>query len=133
MDDAVLSAWFDQYLTTFAALARGDSDDTDELLQYYALPLLVTTNDAAQVLSTAEDVTDFARRQAERLRAVNYDHSTMLGGAVRPLNASTALYETTFARERADGSEIARLGVTYLIAEADEGLRIFVLAVHAAV
>ena len=130
MDDVALRSWFDQYLATFAAGARGECDDVNEVLDYFAVPLLVTGDDAAHAFRTAEEVKGFARRQVERLRAVNYDHSETLDADVITLNATSALYRAAFARERADGSEIGRLGVTYLITNGSGGLRISALAVH---
>ena len=131
MDEVSIKAWFDQYLTAFAARGRGESDDLNALLEYYGVPLLVTTDDAARALTAAEDVTAFARQQVEGLRAANYDRSQTLRAEVTTLNATSAVYKAAFARLRADGSEISRLGVTYLITNGPAGLRISVLAVHA--
>jgi hypothetical protein len=46
-------AWFNDYLSAFAALGRGELDDPRLLLDYYAVPLLLTTDDAALALTTA--------------------------------------------------------------------------------
>ena len=75
MDEAAIRSWFDQYLAALAVCGRGESDDLDALLEYYGVPLLVATDDAAQALTTAGDVTGFARRQVQGMRAASYDHS----------------------------------------------------------
>jgi hypothetical protein len=131
MDEAGIREWFDEYSEAFAARGRGESDDLQAFLEYYAVPLLVATDDAAQALTTAEMVMGFAGRQVQGLRAANYDHTDTLDSELRTLNATSVLYRADFARRRADDSEIARFGVTYLIIDGPEGLRIAALAVHA--
>lgn len=95
------------------------------------MPLVVATNDAARALTGAEDVTGFARQQVDGMRAASYDHTETIDYEVTTLNATGALYRGDFARQRADGSEIGRLGVTYLITDGPVGLRISALAIHA--
>jgi hypothetical protein len=131
VNEGGVRAWFGQYLTVLAARGRGDSDDLDAFLQYYAVPLVVATDDAAKALGAADEVIGFARRQVEGMRAANYDRSATINSEFTELNATSALYRATFARQRGDGSEIGRFGVTYLITDGAEGLRISALAVHA--
>jgi hypothetical protein len=131
MDEVGIREWFDEYSEAFAARGRGESDDLQAFLEYYAVPLLFATDDAAQALTTAEVVMGFAGRQVEGLRAANYDHTDTLDAELTTLNATSVLYRADFARRRADDSEIARFRVTYLIIEVPEGLRIAALAVHA--
>src|SRR5882762_9283559 len=117
MDEVGIRAWFDQYLKALAARGRGEADDVHALLDYYGVPLLVATDDAAGALSATEDVMGFARQQVERMRAADYDHTETLDSEVTTLNATSALYRADFARQRADGTEIGRLAVTYLITD----------------
>ena len=131
VDDVSFRGWFDEYSEAFAARGRGESDDLQAFLEYYAVPLLIATDDAAQALTTAEEVMGFASQQVEGLRAANYDHTDTLDSELTTLNATSVLYRADFARRRADDSEIARFGVTYLIIDGPEGLRIAALAVHA--
>jgi hypothetical protein len=53
VDAAGLSRWFDEYLDTFAACARGDREIAS-LLRYYAVPLIVTSDDGVVVSTTEE-------------------------------------------------------------------------------
>ena len=77
-------AWLDDYLSAFAALGRGELDDPRLLLDYYAVPLLLTTDDAALALTTENDVVDAVRRQIAGLRDAGYDRSeTIRSRAVR--------------------------------------------------
>ena len=125
-----IRAWFDEYLRAFAACGRGDSDDLEVLLQYYGVPLLLSTDEAALTLTTADEVLSVARRQFEGLRAENYDRSEALNSEVVALNATSALSTVDFSRRRKDGSEIGRLRATYLITDGENGRRISALVVH---
>jgi hypothetical protein len=132
MDELSVRAWFNQYLDALATRGRGQSDDLQPLLDYYGVPLLVAMNDAATALTSEEEVVGFARQQIAGMRADNFHRTVTLQSEVIRLNASSALYRAEFARERADGTEIARLGVTYFVTLGSEGLRISALALHAA-
>jgi hypothetical protein len=123
-------AWFDEYLRTFAACGRGESDDLRMLLQYYGVPLLLTTDEAALALTTEDEVLNAARQQIEGMRAANYDRSETLNSEIVALNATSATHTADFSRQRADGSEIGRLRATYLITDGPTGRRISAVAVH---
>jgi hypothetical protein len=130
MDELGIRAWFDEYLKALAACGRGKSDELHVLLDYYGVPLIVATDDVARALTTPEDVMGFARQQVGGMRAANYHHTETLDSEVTALNATSALYRADFARQSADGSEIGRLGVTYLIIDGSAGLRISAAAIH---
>lgn len=131
MDEVSIRAWFDEYSEAFAARGRGEAGDLHAFLEYYAVPLLVATDDAARALTTGEDVMGFAGQQVEGMRAANYDHTVTIDSELSMLNATSVLYSGDFARQRADDSEIVRFGVTYLITDGPAGLRIAALVVHA--
>ncbi len=126
----VTRSWFDDYLRRFAACARNDTDDLDGLLDYYAVPLVVTSDAVAVALTSADDVMTFVRQQIDGLREVDYDHTTTLRGDVVALNGTSALYAGEFSRHRGDGGEIGRLQVTYLITNGPSGRRISAMALH---
>jgi hypothetical protein len=130
MHEADVRAWFDDYLAAFAALGRGEHDDPRILLDYYAVPLVLTTDKAVLALATEGDVVDAIRRQIYGLRDAGYDHSEALDSKVSVLNACTALYAAEFSRQRSDGSEIGRLAATYLMTAGKQGQRISALIVH---
>ena len=123
-------AWLDDYLSAFAALGRGELDDPRLLLDYYAVPLLLTTDDAALALTTEDDVVDAVRRQIAGLRDAGYDRSQTIRSELSVLNARAALYAAEFSWRRADGSEIGRLAATYLITVGTRGRRISALIVR---
>lgn len=130
MQAADVRAWFDDYLNVFAALGRGDLDDPRLLLEYYAVPLLLTNDDAVVGLTSENEVVDTVRGQLRGLRDSGYNRSKIITSDVDVLNANTALYAAEFARQRADDSEIGRLAATYLITLGATGTRISALVVR---
>ena len=130
MDAVEIRAWFDGYLRAFAARGRGESDDLHMLLQYYGVPLLLSTDEAALALTTEDEVLNAVRQQMEGMRAAKYDRSETLNAETVALNATTAIHTADFSRQRTDGSEIGRLRATYLITDGPKGRRISAVAVR---
>jgi hypothetical protein len=56
--------------------------------------------------------------------------SEVLSSEVTVLNSTSALYRGAFSRRRADGGQLNRVAVTYLVTDGPAGRRISVLAVH---
>lgn len=128
---ADIRAWFGNYLRAYAAWCRGDTHDISQLLEYYGVPLLLTTDATAVTLTGDDEVADAVGQQIERLRTAGYDRTETLDSETTMINATTALHRADFAWLRAGGSEIARLRVTYVITHADSGHRISALMVGA--
>jgi hypothetical protein len=129
MNENDVREWFGEYLDAFAACGRRDGDAAS-LLAYYGVPLLVTT-DAGSIAATSEDqVLGVAQQQVEGMRAANYDHTEVLQANVTVLNAASALYRGEFSRVGADGGEISRPRLTYLVTDGPVGRRISALLVH---
>lgn len=129
MDDNDVTRWFGEYLDAFAACGRGEKDATS-LLAYYGVPLLLATDDAFVALTTEDQVIAAAQRQIDGMLAADYDHSDVLSSEVTVVNATSALYRGAFSRQRADGTEISQLTVTYLVTDSSVGRRISALALH---
>jgi hypothetical protein len=129
MDSEDMSRWFGEYLDAFAACGRGEAD-ADALLEYYGVPLLLTTENGFFALTSDDQVIAALQPQVDGMRAAAYDRSEILDSEVTVLNFASALYRGTFSRQRSDGGEISRLTATYLVTEGAVGRRISVLAVH---
>ena len=121
--------WFEHYLRVYAACCRGDSDDPRQLLEYFGVPLLLTTDETAVALTSEDDVVAALGQQVDRLRAAGYARTDTLESETTILNASTALHRARFAWLRADDSEIARMGLAYVITHGVSGRRISALVV----
>jgi hypothetical protein len=124
-----LRAWFESYLRAFAACCRSDSGDVRSLLEYYGVPLLLTTDETAVSLTREEQVVDSVGQQVGRLRAADYDRTDTLDSETTMLNATTALHRAHFSWLRVDGSEIARMRLAYVITHGVTGRRISGLVV----
>jgi hypothetical protein len=129
MRDNEVSRWFGEYLDRFAACGRGERNATS-LLVYYGVPLMVATDDGFIALTSEDQVIAVAQGQIDGMRASDYDHSDVVRSDVTVVNATSAIYRGEFSRVRADGAEINRLAVTYLVTDGPVGRRISVLAVH---
>ena len=129
VDNSKVSRWFSEYLDAFAACGRGERD-TASLLAYYGVPLLLTTDDGSFSLTSEDQVVAAVGQQIDGMRAAGYDRSEVLSSEVTVLNSRSALYRGAFSRRRADGGEINRVAVTYLVTDGPAGRRIAVLAVH---
>ena len=126
---AEVRAWFECDLRAYAACCRGDSDNARQLLEYFGVPLLLTTDATAVALTSDDDVINAVGQQIERLRAAGYERTETLDSDTTMLNATTALHRAHFSWLRADGSEIARMRLAYVIAQGVSGRRISALVV----
>jgi uncharacterized NTF2-like protein DUF6841 len=89
-----------------------------------------STDEDFTALTSEDQVTAAAQQQIDTMRAAHYHNSDVVGSEVTVLNATSALYRGAFSRRRADGSEIGRLTVTYLVTDGPVGRRISALALH---
>jgi len=119
-------------LEVFEACGRGAENGIGRLLDYYDVPLLLTTDDGVLALTSEAEVTRAVQQQIDGMRAAGYHRSEVLESHVEVLNTVSAFYRALLSRERGDGSEIGRLRVTYLITDGSAGRRISALLVHSA-
>lgn len=129
MQPQSLSQWFDEYLDSFAACGRGETE-TKSLVEFYGVPLMLSTDAGYSGLITQTQVVTAIQQQIDGLRAAAYDRSEIIENKVIALNPTFAVYEGTFSRRRSDGSEIGRPTITYIITEGSLGRRISAIAVH---
>jgi hypothetical protein len=129
VDSSDVSRWFGEYLDAFGACGRGESE-TGSLLEYYGVPLLLTTDGGFAALTSDDQVVAVLQQQVDGMRAAGYARTEIVGSEVTVMNSASALYRGTFSRQRDDGGEISRLTATYLVTDGAVGRRISVLAVH---
>ena len=129
MDSAWVRRWFDDYLDVFAAATRGERPMA-ELLDRYAVPLLLTTDEGAFTLSTRDELAAVIQGQVDGLRAQRYRSTALVSAEVTELNGTSACYRGAFVRHDVDGAELGRVAVTYLLVDGAAGAQIAVLASH---
>ena len=130
MDELEVKHWFDAYFADFVALGRGDIDDVRRVLDYYGVPLLISSDSGSMVLLDEAQVLGAAQQQIDGMRSAGYDRSDELGAETTVMNRSCAIHRGRFSRLRADGTEIARLEATYLITDGTAGRRISAIVLH---
>ena len=129
MDSDDARRWFGEYLDAYAACGRGERD-TAELLAYYGVPLLVTTDDGFFPLTSDDQVLAVMLHQIDGMRVAGFARSEALGSEITVLNSTSALYRGTYSWQKSDGAEIRRVTLTYLVTDGPAGRRISALLVH---
>jgi hypothetical protein len=131
MNDKDVREWFGRYLDAFAACVKGERD-TASLLAFYGVPIVFTTDDGCFALTLEEHVIGAVQPQIDALRAAHYARSEIVESNVTVVNAHSAIVDCAISRQRADGTEISRLGATYIVTDGARGRRISLLAVKSA-
>lgn len=129
VDESEIRDWFAEYLSAFAALGRGESQRGD-LVAYYGVPFLLTSDDVMLSLGTRDEVAAWLQSQVDAMAAAKYDHTERLASDVAILNRNTALHRAELSRQRADDTEINHMSVTYVITREAEAFRISALLLH---
>jgi hypothetical protein len=130
LDADAVGRWIDDYLSAFAASARGDSDMAS-LLGHFGVPMVITTDEGVVTLMTDDEAAAVMQSHVDGLRALGFHHSQVLQSEVTMLNATSAVYRATLSRRNVDGGEIDCPTVAYVVTEDVAGPRIVLLAAHA--
>ena len=115
--------WFAGYLDAFTSLARGARTDSEALLAFYGVPLVMLSEERCSALMDRSAVIGAVQTLVAGLRRVDYAGSIVHRLDVRPLNARAAIINGIFSRYDREGGELERLGATYLVAKTDDGWR----------
>ena len=81
MEASEVEDWFAQYLSAFAALGRGETLPAD-VVPYYGVPFLLTTDDVIVSLGTVDEVAAWLQSQADATSAMGYNHTETLASDV---------------------------------------------------
>jgi hypothetical protein len=129
LDATVVGRWIEGYFDAFAACARGQGDMA-LLLGHFGVPMVVTSDEGVVTLMTDDEAAAVMQSQVDVLRALGFDHTKVLQSEVTVLNGASALYRASLSRRNADGGEIDRPTITYLVTDDVAGPRIVLLASH---
>lgn len=125
MDDkAAVTRVLTDYFNAFSTL------DVQAIVSYYHEPSLFITPQGVIAAPTHAAMTDGFTSVAEGLRARGYRRSELSMLHVKQLSATATLASGVTVRYKADGQELERVGVTYLLHKADSRWRIAVVATH---
>ena len=117
-------AWFKQYDAIFAALASGDQNNVEALLNFYSIPVTMTTDDVYRVLSDGPSILQYLNSAIRLLRRSGYAQTVTHRFDVRILNRRSAIIDVDVSRLSTGGSELARFGAVEVASRTDDGWRI---------
>ena len=100
------------------------NDDTRLAAAFYEEPASIVGPKVFLLLLTKTDVVKFLDSLQLTARPLGYAKSTLEYLATRMLNSEMALCSAITARWRADGSEMQKVGATYLLRRGTEGWKI---------
>ena len=104
--------------------------DAQAILPYFHEPSFMIGPGGVAATSTQAALTAILTPAMQGLRARGYARSELSMVRVKPLSATTTLASGVAVRYKADGQELERVGVTYLLHKADSVWKIAVLVAH---
>jgi hypothetical protein len=125
VSDEVTSWFFDDYLPTWVGVAAGTIARGPEfILDYWAAPLHLSTEQGGQWFQDAPAVVQFLEETQSRLQAEGYAYTDVPDQRVSVYSEGGAAIDVIWSRCRADGSEIERLAAHFEISRSQEGWRV---------
>ena len=123
-----LRAFFVAYNETFAALSRGERTDGRAMLDFYAVPVTMTSDAGASLVDDASALVATVMATAADLATHDYDRSVQESFTARVVNERTAEVDIDFVRRDRAGTAMGRLRTHFVVVRGDAGWRIVVLA-----
>ena len=112
------------YYTTFSSL------DIESITPCFQEPCIFISPQGVVASQTAEDVKGVFKLIAEGLRAKGYGRSELINLKVQRLSDTTMLASGIADRYKANGEELERVGVTYVLQKSGDGWKIAVTVIH---
>lgn len=126
---AALRDFFTRYHEAFHTIIQKGSDDLEPLLEFFAVPLTVTTRETHLTLLSGHAILAAFRANVHLQRQGGYEKSVPERMEFRILNDKAFLAEVDWVRTGKMGQEHSILRMLYLGAETDTGLRIINLVI----
>jgi hypothetical protein len=121
----VMSWFFDDYLPTWVGVAAGTIARGPEfILDYWAAPLHLSTEQGGQWFHDASTVVQFLEEMQSRLQTQGYAYTDVPDERVNIYHEGGAAIEVIWSRCRADGTEIERLAAHFELSRGQQGWRI---------
>ncbi len=125
MDDrGAVARVLTEYYKTFSTL------DVQAILPYFHQPCFLIGPQAVLAAPTAAALAAALVPVLESFRARGYSRSGLSIERLRVLSSTAALASGVAVGYKADGGELDRAGVTYLLHKAEAGWKIAVLVIH---
>ena len=113
-----------RYYTTFSTL------DIESIVPFFLEPCIFISPQGVGTAQTHDNVKDVFRTIADTLRSKGYGRSDLINLKVQRLSDTTTLASGIADRYKADGQELERAGVTYVLQKAGDGWKIAVTVLH---
>lgn len=123
-DETEVTRFLTDYYRDFSSL------DLQSILAYYHEPCLTIGPQGVFAASTRSVLATALAPILENLRSRGYGRSELSIQHLQALSAATALVTGVALRYKADGQELERVGLTYLLQKADRQWKIAVLVTH---
>ena len=123
-----LRIFFRAYNDTFAALSRGERTDGRAMLDFYGVPVAMTSDAGTRVVDDPSVLVATVMATAAELATQDYDRSEQESFSARVVNERTAAVDIGFVRRDRSGSAMGRLHTHFVVVRGDAGWRIVVLA-----
>jgi ketosteroid isomerase-like protein len=113
-----------KYYSTFSTL------DVEMIAPFFHEPCIFISPQGVLAAQTYGDVKAAFRVIADTLCSKGYGRSELINLKLQRLSDTTTLASGIADRYKADGQELERVGVTYVLQKSDNGWRIAVTVIH---
>ena len=112
------------YYTTFSSL------DIELITPFFQEPCIFISPQGVAASQTAQEVKGVFKLIADGLRSKGYGRSELINLKVQRLSDTTMLASGIADRYKANGEELERVGVTYVLQKSGAGWKIAVTVIH---
>jgi len=123
-DNADVRQYLSEYYTAFSTL------DLESIAPFFHEPSVFISPQGVLATQTSGDVKAAFRVIAETLRSKGYGRSELINLKVQQLSDTTTLASGIADRYKANGEELERVGVTYVLQKSLDGWKIAVTIIH---
>ena len=116
--------FLNNYYSTFSTL------DIESITPFFQEPCIFVSPQGVVAPQTADDVKDVFKLIADGLRSKAYGRSELINLKVQRLSETTMLASGIADRYKANGEELERVGVTYVLQKSGDGWKIAVTVIH---
>jgi hypothetical protein len=116
--------FLNNYYSTFSTL------DIESITPFFQEPCIFVSPQGVVAPQTADDVKDVFKLIADGLRSKAYGRSELINLKVQRLSDTTMLASGIADRYKANGEELERVGVTYVLQKSGDGWKIAVTVIH---
>ena len=116
--------FLNNYYSTFSTL------DIESITPFFQEPCIFVSPQGVVAPQTADDVKNVFKLIADGLRSKAYGRSELINLKVQRLSDTTMLASGIADRYKANGEELERVGVTYVLQKSGDGWKIAVTVIH---